>query len=138
MSGFYTSNEWKGKKYDRERPTKDVAKLIRRDIKAKYGNKVKASVRTEHFNNGNEIDIKIKDLAKNPINPDWEPHKQQGWGNIYTDDAEQLIDNIVKICKQYQWKEVGMIDYCDCNFYLSVTFDYTFQNEAIRKLGIEI
>ena len=139
-SEFYTQNGWKGEKYNRESSTKDIAKAIRRDIKAKYGKEIKTSVRTEHFSGGSAIDITIKNLAENPINPNWDPKGE--WNSIYnqkyTEDTIHLIGDLTKIGEKYQWKDAdGMIDYCNCNFYLSVSFDYMFESAAMNEVKNE-
>ena len=140
-SEFYTRNGWKGEKYDRELSTKDAAKLIRRDIRLKYGKDLKTSVRTEHFAGGSAINIKVKDWVQNPINPDWYPKGQ--WNSIYnqryTEDGRQLLHDLKEIANQYRWEDSdSMIDYCSCNFYLSVSSDYAFERKAIDELRIKL
>lgn len=70
MRGFYTSNGWKGEKYEttKDLSTTEIAKLIRKEIKECFPN-IKVSVRTQYFSGGSSIDVYITNAGFKPINP---------------------------------------------------------------------
>lgn len=143
MSGFYTQNGWTGDKYkevsEKNLSTVDIAKLIRKELKEKYLG-IKVSVRSEYFANGSSIDVYIKDCGFNPINPEWDPGNYDlpmDQNQRYTDKAKQLLKELEKLGNKYRRSDCdGMIDYFDVNFWYNVSFDYDFEQECIRKIGI--
>jgi hypothetical protein len=138
MSEFYTQNGWKGEKYNGDLSTKDIAKLIRKEIRTKYP-KMKISVRTSHFSGGSSIDVTIQDCGFDPIHPEWDPYEVSidHKNPLYTEEAESLIKSLEKIGNQYRWDDSdGMVDYFNCNFYFDVAFDWEFERKRLQALGI--
>ena len=155
----YTGHGSEGSKYKAvsDLRTCDIAKLIKKEIKAKYPN-YKISVSTETFSGGSEINIKINSFDK-PINNQafkyysknklfnkpfntWLREDNQNHdlymtatnnqlnGNIsqYTPEADNLLKDLEKIANQYNFDDSdGMIDYFHTNYYLHVGFDYQYE-----------
>ena len=130
MSEYYTRNGWSGDKYEetKELTTTEISALIRKEIKEKYDKGYKIGVRTEYFANGSAINITVRELPFNPINPEWNPIESQRTPK-YTQEGLKLLDDLESIGSQYRMSDCdGMIDYFNTNFYLHVNYDW--QKEA--------
>lgn len=140
MGDFYTSNGWKGEKYEttKDLSTTDIAKLIRKDIKECFPS-IKVSVRTQYFSGGSSIDVYIIDAGFNQINPEWAPQNPLLSVSRYTERGKQLLKDIEAIGNKYNRSDCdGMIDYFDVHFYYHVTYDYDFEKRCIQELGIKV
>ena len=141
----YTQNAWKGNKYEKtsDLPLKEIAKRIKAEAIAKYGNKIKLSVKTDHFANGCSIDATITGYQGESIYNDvyleykasgqkvmfdrwlsdnfsrlgimpYDKHAKQR----YTDELHEIIDGIEAIGNKYRRSDCdAMIDYFDVSFY---------------------
>jgi hypothetical protein len=117
-----------GSKYDESLDTAEIAKLVRKDIKAevKAGNlpsaPVKYSVRIERFAGGSSINIFVKGYDK-PASlwTEFGPFGQPGY--VRTDEATAIIARLDSILNAYNFdgSEV-QVDYFHVNFYGHATF----------------
>lgn len=105
--------------------TKDIAKLIRSDLKNEFGRDAKFSVRTKYFSMGSEINIYIKSVKDEMFKED---------GNEMEHLKDDVIEKIKSIIDKYQIVESDLYhDYYNTNFYSSIS-DW---NEKIGKFYIE-
>lgn len=102
---------------------KEIAKLIRTDLKNTFGKDIKFSVQTEYYSGGRSLNVKIKETIRNYLNPlnikfPNERHL------IYTDEGNELIEQIENIINKYNYDNSdSMTDYFDVRFYSHVWFD---------------
>jgi len=118
-----------GDKYNRTLSTKEIAKLIRQEIKTIAPQGFKISTRSEYFSGGSSIDIRIKAIPEGFIlfNPAYDPNRPR-WGNgeneYYSPEAKKLLDQLEAIMAAYNYDgSETQVDYFDVNFYGSVAFD---------------
>lgn len=105
--------------------TKDIAKLIRSDLKTQFGKTAKFSVRTNYFSMGSEINIYIRSASSSLFKED---------GNEMEHLKDEVIEKIKSIVDKYQIVESDLYrDYYSTNFYNSIS-DW---NEKIGKFYIE-
>lgn len=105
--------------------TKDIAKLIRGDLKTEFGKDVKFSVRTNYFSMGSEINIYIKSAKSSLFKED---------GNKIQNLNDEVVDKVKFIVDKYQTVESDpYYDYYNTNFYNHIS-DW---NEKIGKFYIE-
>jgi len=128
-----------GNLYNKDKPTVDIAKTIRKQLKKKFP-KVKASVRSERFAGGTGINIIIKEAGFNPINPKWNPIDWSATlavNSRYSNRGTSLLASIKDVCKKHQMIDSdSMTDYHRTNFFLSVTYDLDSERAWSKKLGI--
>lgn len=131
-----------GKKYDSKLSSKDVAKLVRDEIKTlkKAGEMpagVKTSVRYESFAGGSSIRISIKDTPFNVYNPEWVAYDIENPHSSYTphiprfsDEARKLKASLEAMLNAYNHDgSDAMVDYFDVKFYSSVDFDWDLEKK---------
>ena len=122
---FYTSNGWKGDKYDRDLTTKEIAKRIREQLKKEYSD-CKFSVKKHEFSGGASISVTIKETPKSIYATNNDIINYSLFDKSENDDnfnayGNKLIKDIFKICNSYRYSDCdGMIDYFCTNFYLTV------------------
>lgn len=105
--------------------TKDIAKLIRSDLKNQFGKTVKFSVRTHYFSMGSEINIYIKSASSSLFKED---------GNKIQNLNDEVLEKIKAVVDKYQTVESDPYhDYYNTNFYNHIS-DW---NEKIGKFYIE-
>lgn len=105
--------------------TKDIAKLIRSDLKTQFGKTAKFSVRTNYFSMGSEINIYIKSVKDEMFKED---------GNKIQNLNDEVVDKIKAIVDKYQTVDSDPYDdYYNTNFYYHIS-DW---NEKIGKFYIE-
>lgn len=105
--------------------TKDIAKLIRSDLKDEFGKTAKFSVRTNYFSMGSEINIYIKSVKDEMFKED---------GNKIQNLNDEVVDKIKAIVDKYQTIDSDPYDdYYNTNFYNHIS-DW---NEKIGKFYIE-
>lgn len=131
-----TKGHWTGAKYDKERPFKETAKLIRQELAAASKvngvlNGVKCRVRSERATHSMALDITVLDahLDKMPImNPKRieaemsDPHGFHGvpW---LSQRGRCIQKEIERIANQYSFdRSDTLTDYHCSEFFLSVTF----------------
>jgi hypothetical protein len=138
-----------GSKFERGIDVKDIAKLVRTDIKeaikkGELPKGTKVSVRISRFSGGRSISAYIKHLGeKGVINPAWvkwhdeNPHGYHGDGPpLYTATATQAIKTIEGIMAAYNFDDSdSQVDYFHVNFYGHVEFDYDYRqaDEALTR-----
>lgn len=124
-SEFYTTNGWKGDKYDRDLTTKEIAKRIREQLKKEYSD-CKFSVKKHEFAGGASISVTIKETPKSIYATNNDIINYSLFDKSENDDnfnayGNKLIKDIFKICNSYRYSDCdGMIDYFCTNFYLTV------------------
>ena len=105
--------------------TKDIAKLIRADLKDEFGRNAKFSVRTHYFSMGSEINIYIKSASSSLFKED---------GNKIQNLNDEVLKKIKAVVDKYQTVESDPYsDYYYTNFYSHI-YDW---NEKIGKFYIE-
>ena len=152
----YTQSAWKGEQYDKtsDLSLKEIAKRIKREALAKYGKKIKLSVKTEHFANGCSIDATVTAFNGESIYSDLYLEYRARGQRVFFD--QRLSDNFKRLgvmpydeeakrryCKKLDEiirgvKAIGdkynrsdcdaMIDYSDVHFYWNVGVDYKLEN----------
>jgi hypothetical protein len=137
-----------GTRYERGRDIKEIAKLVRTDIKeaAKKGRipkRIKTSVRISRYAGGQSLNVYIRHLGGNRvINPAWVKwHNENPHGYFgdapprYTALAIHTRRTIEGIVAAYNFDDSdSQVDYFHCNFYGHVEFDYEME-EADRNLA---
>ena len=117
--------------------TTEIAKLIRKDIKKEHP-EIKCSVISKYYAGGSSIDIYIKEMPFNPINPDFD--FENGFTNDitpqYTEQFKTLEADVEAIHNKYNYnKSDAMVDYFDVNYYGSVNLDYEAKKVFIAQVN---
>ncbi len=131
------NSHWTGAKYDKERPFKDTAKLVRQELAAAAKANgplkgVKCSVKSAWSTHKRSLDITITEVPTgdkmpimNPARVEFEmrnPHAHPlgGWLSTRGRAIEAAVESIAR---QYSYdKSDSMSDYHDTAFHISVTF----------------
>lgn len=138
-----------GTKYDSTRDIKEIAKLVRQDIKAavKAGDlpKLKASVRISRYSMGQSLDVEIKEVDCPVANPDRVADDLLGVHppnhKLCTDEAYAVKDKVQVLVDEYNYDNSdSMTDYFDVNFYCRVNFSFelkeTSKVNVLKRLGV--
>lgn len=122
-----TSKEiWKEKGYDKL-AMKDIAKLIRKDLKKRFGNTIKFSVTSERY--PEKVEVRVKAIDKEIANDLEEIKKmkeysvevctrlfEEGYSDIIV--PKETIEIIKNIISEYNYDNSDiMVDYFDVGFY---------------------
>jgi hypothetical protein len=113
-----------GSKFDRDRDVVDVAKLVRKDIKAAVAAgelpaDAKYSVRISRFSMGRSVDVSVKLATSDVVWTEaddwaparWAPSPERGQGEKA---VQQILD-------QYsRWESDSMTDYHQTSFYTGI------------------
>jgi hypothetical protein len=118
---FYTANGWEGDKYNPKLSVKDIAKIIRDELKKKFP-KCKFSIKKEHHS---AMSIS---LMQAPFNPFTEENRTHVSINHYrikdeaiTDEAKEVMSYVDELAQSYNFDDSdSMIDYFHTNFYLTL------------------
>jgi len=128
----YTRNAWAGEKYKvtKGMSTAQIAKLIRSELKEKFP-KVKFSIRTQLYAGGSSINVHIKWLPFNPLNPAWNKNDYDlRAAPRYKAECTELLKDVEHIVNQYRYSDSdGMVDYFDTNFYSHVSLDWEYERD---------
>lgn len=149
-------NEVRGHRYDETRhlDIKEIAKLIRQDIKAaiKAGELpkgLKTSVRIERYAGGQSLDIGVKDLGGVPLFSDDAIRNLKEFGTyqtthdpyhedhikIYTSQVEIILDKLSQIQDSYNRDNSdSMTDYFDVRFYGHVRVDWEYERDLRQSI----
>jgi len=96
---------------------KEIAKLVRKDLKAEFGPEWKFSVRTRSYAGGQSLDVDVK-TAPTPLRSKW--GEENGF---YTETGAKANEVIRSILDAYNYDGSDiMIDYFDVRFYSHVSF----------------
>jgi len=116
-----------GAKYKSNLSTKDIAKLVRKEIREKIYREypgTKVSVRVEYFSGGSAINVFITDLPFNPIRPDFDPDNPSNpidrtYQELkYVPEYLEIKKKIDAIVIQYKRDDSKPeVDYYNVNFY---------------------
>lgn len=123
-----------GAKFVRGRDTKEIAKLIRADIKRAIESgalpKIKTSVKMGRFSGGSSIDVKVCAVPAGFVRYTREyiianlSHTHD-YNTVLTDEASALLKSLERIGKEYHRDNSdSQSDYFDVNFYFGVEFDH--------------
>ena len=141
-----------GKKYDPDLDIKDIAKLVRKDLKAAYRG-WKFSVRIERYSKGQDLDVVIKNVDFDLINPDWLRWKVANLGKRaithngpahFTQTGYAVLKRIREIVNDYNFDDSdSSTDYFHQNFHARVEYDSRFDGlierqeiETAERLGL--
>lgn len=140
---FYTQNGFKGRNYDSNLSTKDIAQHIREYVKTSYPD-CKFSITTHYASMCSEIRVALMSGPYAAIVTGAD-HVQINQYHIerderLTDWARAVLLDVNDCIKSYHWDDSdGMIDYFDVNFYYDLAVGkwdkpYTVTNKP-RKIG---
>ena len=137
---------FKGSKLEETRNlnTTEIAKLIRKDIKAakKAGLPVgKVSVRTSYYAGGSSIDVEVKSLhpVAGPLfTVDSALMEMDGcsvyWGDQQSATYKRIMDTLNGIMGQYNWDNSdSMTDYFDVRFYGHAEFSHELREAELQR-----
>lgn len=115
-----TYSTWKYKDLD----VKDIAKLIRGDLKKKYPRYL-FSVTIERYSMGRSINVLIRKVDFQVRSPGYDPSDCASETNkIYTDRAEKILQEVEDLVKGYNYDNSDpQTDYFDVGFYSDVLFE---------------
>ena len=115
-----------GKKYNKNLDVKEIAKLVREDIKKELPN-IKTSVRIERYSMGRSINIEVIELNYNPFNKLWVKQMVKDdliTESMYIKDFQLIMDKLKEIVNNYNYNNSdGMTDYFDVNFYSNIVIE---------------
>ena len=123
-SEFYTSNGWKGSRYEMGRSTKDIAAAIRAYVKKAYPD-CKFSVTTHYASMCSEISVATVAGPYEALKDGSSRHDVNYYyierDEILTDWARAVMIDVNDCIKSYRWSDCdSMTDYFDVNFYYSL------------------
>lgn len=139
-----------GAKYDKSLSTKDIAAIVRGEIKAAIAAgtlpKMKVSVRYESYSGGSAIRVYIKDADFLVINPTRHYLEKDGANWAATRDmphrtqkATDAINAISAMLEAYNHDgSDSMSDYFDVNFYKTVGVDWALDKKQRDFLDSEL
>ena len=126
----YTGYGSEGNLYQqtKEISTKEIAKIIRKELKSEIFEDFKFSIRSDY----NHIRIEIIAVPNGFAlhNPNYMIAYETGSCTMgisrFTDNAAALLDIIEKMLKKYNFSDCdGGIDYFNVKFYSNVSYDYS-------------
>ena len=130
-----------GPKYEAGMDIKDIAKLVRKEIKAAIPG-FKFSVSIKRFSGGRSLDAYLVDVPDGfsfwEANPDYFPGGF-GWNASkirYSEALREINEKVKEIIAAYNYdgSEI-MVDYFDVNFYSSV--GVKFESPAYYKMNLQ-
>lgn len=147
----YTNNAWKGSKYDSSLSMKDIAAIVRADLKKNYPD-CKFSVTKTTYTGGASLTVSLMAAPFDPFatpDPVKVPGKDLTWGiddamnrwnrtvmkkhmdvNHYyikdsyymSDKAKEVFTYVTKLINGYNYDDSdAMVDYFDTNFYIHLS-----------------
>jgi hypothetical protein len=122
-SEFYTQNGWKGKNYNSNLTTKDIAKNMRKYVKEIYPT-YKFSITIETYAGGSSIYVKLMEAPISIFNEGFEEDDiQVNHYNISNDSrlnsiGKSVLSDVYNQLLSYNYDDSdAMIDYFNTNFY---------------------
>ena len=119
---FYTHSGWEGKNYDRNLDTKEIAKIIRKELRMFSG--CKWSVTSTY----NTLNIYLMKAPVSPFSENYNGEDRRGYQlNHYhldrdknlTEEAREMFIDIVRLTQSFNYDDSdSQTDYFDTNFYL--------------------
>lgn len=125
-SEFYTQYGWKGKNYNSNLTTKDIAKNIRKYVKEIYPT-YKFSITIEQYSGGSSIYVNLMEAPQNIFNEGYEEDDMQI--NHYSIDRNKYLNEIGKSVLSDVYTQLlsynyddsdAQIDYFNTNFYIDL------------------
>jgi len=117
----YTENAWQGQNYNPRLTTKEIAGLIRKQLKKEFP-ECKFSVRYKSFSGGSEINVslmaakfKVFNIGTGylQVNHYWLDKQKE-----LTPEAVKVLKRVTKIVNSYNYDDSDpQIDYFNTNFY---------------------
>lgn len=137
----------KGSKYNKDLNIKDIAKLIRKDIKTaiKEGKlpEMKTSVRINRYSGGQSLTIDIKEFKVGGfLNPEYikayhkNPHlAYTEYPPRYYPFVERALEDLERIANAYNYDNSdSMFDYFDVNYYTTIGINWEVEKEQREEL----
>lgn len=107
---------------------KDIAKLVRKDLKETFGKDFKFSVTISHYSMGQSLNISILTSPRNYLNP-IRVKDTNSDESIYIKEGFEVLDKVESIVNQFNYDNSdSMTNYFDVNFYSNIIFDYDLTN----------
>jgi len=140
-TNFYTDSGWAGEKYDDALTIKEIAKLVRAELRARFPD-CKFSVKTEYFSMGSAIHVSLMAAPFRALADEAKTHTQVSNHGINEDarlttDAKTVMVKVGKIVNGYNYDDSdSMVDYFDTNFYFHLNigkWDRPFEIKAAKK-----
>jgi hypothetical protein len=128
-----------GSKFDKSLDVKEIAKLLRKDLKA-YVNAndlsgLKVSTKIDRFSGGQSIDMLIVALPDGIelVNPDWnQNYRISKWSEKVT----QILEDIKEMHKSYNYDgSNSMFDYFSVNYYGQVGIDWKLESNSLKEVN---
>lgn len=132
-----------GKKYDSNLDIKEIAKLVRKDIKAavKAGKlpPLKCGVRISRFSGGQSLSVTVKEVGFQVVNPEFTKGVEEGLNSytlyhtvgLYTEQAQEALSTLRSIADAYNFDGSDtMTDYFHVNYYSRVEYSSEVRNGA--------
>lgn len=123
-----------GSKFDRDRDVVDVAKLVRKDIKAAVAEgelpaDAKYSVRISRFSMGRSVDVSVKLATSDVELVEADDHAPARWA---PSPERGRVEKIIRsILDQYtRWESDSMTDYHQTSFYTGIAVSGVRPTEA--------
>ena len=148
-TNFYTSNGWKGSRYDSSLSTAQISAKIRDYLREHYKG-YKWRVRSENYSGGSSISVT---LVSGPVPVMVEGSRKyistssvglHSYENDLTAEAFAMMKDVASFAISYNRSDSdGMIDYFDERFYLRLhvgDFGAPYvikENKAVHRLGVE-
>jgi len=133
----YTQNAWEGRGYDSSLSYKEIAKLVRQELKEKFP-ECKFSVTKESYSGGGSISIALMEAPFNPfsqltdeIRDKIENNTRRSFGNNWESIMEQSIQNFITTTTERKHYEIN-------HFYIDDAFYLTEQTREIMTLALGI
>ena len=118
-------NKIQGLKYEntKEFDIKDIAKLVRKDLKETFGKDFKFSVTISRYSMGQSLDVSILESIRNYLNPT-RVKDENSDESLYISEGFEVLDKIKEKVDQYNYDNSdSQTDYFDVNFHSYVRFD---------------
>lgn len=125
-----------GTKYNADLNLRDIAKLVRKELKTTFGPAWKFSVRIRRFAGGQSMDVTVTDApavlyrlaGADERYPDYPVHSDAG--ELATKTAQAILDS-------YNRQDIdSMTDYFNVHFYGSVSIDSDLRDRQIGALRL--
>jgi hypothetical protein len=137
-----------GGKYDSKLSSKEIAVLIRQDIKnaiakGQLPKGLKVSVRYDHFSGGSSIDASVTAWPEDFmwLNPDWcvlnteQPNQHHDRVPRYTKQAQNIIDKLTAIHGAYNHDgSDSMTDHFDVKYYGNVSVNWELDRPECERV----
>jgi hypothetical protein len=136
-----------GAKYNTDLDIKEIAKLVRKDIKAavKAGSlpkEMKVSVRVKRYSGGQSLNLNVKSFPGGFLNPAYVKAVKVNPHLCYTEyppryylHVSRALTTLDNLANAYNYNNSDtMVDYFDVNYYVSVNVDVFVECKEREKI----